>query len=57
VKPHSLARWLTAVGVTAVLTVTPASAAGIHVMISAGFHGVYSELAPVRSSAPAATIW
>jgi molybdate transport system substrate-binding protein len=46
VKPLSLARWLTALGVTALLTVTPASAADIHVMISAGFHGVYSELAP-----------
>ena len=37
-KPLSLARWLTALGVTAVLAVTPASAADIHVMISAGFH-------------------
>jgi molybdate transport system substrate-binding protein len=46
VKPLSLARWLTALGVTALLTVSPASAADIHVMISAGFHGVYSELAP-----------
>jgi molybdate transport system substrate-binding protein len=46
VKPHSFARWLTALGVAALLPVSPASAADIHVMISAGFHGVYSELAP-----------
>jgi molybdate transport system substrate-binding protein len=45
-KPLSLARWLTALGVAALLTVSPASAADIRVMISAGFHGVYSELAP-----------
>jgi molybdate transport system substrate-binding protein len=32
--------------VAAQLAVSPASAADIHVMISAGFHGVYSELAP-----------
>lgn len=44
--PHSLARLLVALGVTALLAVSPASAADIHVMISAGFHGVYSELAP-----------
>jgi molybdate transport system substrate-binding protein len=44
--PHSLARLLVAFGVAAQLAVSPASAADIHVMISAGFHGVYSELAP-----------
>jgi molybdate transport system substrate-binding protein len=33
-------------GVTALLTASPAPAADIRVMISAGFHGVYSELAP-----------
>lgn len=44
---HSLARWLTALGVAALLAASPASAADIRVMISAGFHGVYSELAPV----------
>jgi molybdate transport system substrate-binding protein len=42
----SLIRWLAALGVTALLAASPASAADIRVMISAGFHGVYSELAP-----------
>jgi molybdate transport system substrate-binding protein len=46
VPPHSLARWLTALSLAALLTASPASAADIRVMISAGFHGVYSELAP-----------
>lgn len=41
----SLTRWLTALGIAAVLAASPASAADIRVMISAGFHGVYSELA------------
>jgi molybdate transport system substrate-binding protein len=41
-----LARLLSALGVAALLAVSPASAADIRVMISAGFHGVYSELAP-----------
>jgi molybdate transport system substrate-binding protein len=41
---RSLVRWLCVIGV-AVLTGT-ASAADVHVMISAGFHGVYSELGP-----------
>ena len=50
-KPHSLARWLTALGVAALLPVSRASAADIHVMISAGFHGVYSELAPAFEGA------
>ena len=43
---HSLARLLSALGAAALLAVSPASAADIRVMISAGFHGVYSELAP-----------
>jgi molybdate transport system substrate-binding protein len=43
---HSLARWLTALGVAVLFSENPASAADIRVMISAGFHGVYSELAP-----------
>ena len=43
---HSLARWLAALGVAALSAASPASAAGLRVMISAGFHGVYSELAP-----------
>ena len=50
-KPHSFARWLTALGVAALLPVSRASAADIHVMISAGFHGVYSELAPAFEGA------
>jgi ABC-type molybdate transport system substrate-binding protein len=43
---HSLARWLAALGVAALWGGRPASAADLRVMISAGFHGVYSELAP-----------
>ncbi|SDM88196.1 substrate-binding domain-containing protein [Afipia sp. GAS231] len=43
---HSLARWLTALGVAVLLAISPASATDIRVMISAGFHGVYAELAP-----------
>jgi len=43
---HSLTRLLSALGVAALLAASPASAADIRVMISAGFHGVYSELAP-----------
>ena len=42
----SLIRWLAALGIAALLAQNPASAADIRVMISAGFHGVYSELAP-----------
>jgi molybdate transport system substrate-binding protein len=37
---------LAALGAAALLLQNPASAADIRVMISAGFHGVYSELAP-----------
>lgn len=44
---HSLARLLAALGIAVLLAQNPASAADIRVMISAGFHGVYSELAPV----------
>ena len=43
----SRTRWLAALGIAALLAQNPASAADIRVMISAGFHGVYSELAPV----------
>ena len=39
-------RWLWTLGVFALLTVRAASAADVHVMISAGFYGVYSELGP-----------
>ena len=45
-KPRSLVRWLSMIGVAAPLMVGAASAADVHVMISAGFHGVYSELGP-----------
>jgi molybdate transport system substrate-binding protein len=34
------------IGAAALLVVAPARAADVHVMISAGFYGVYSELAP-----------
>jgi molybdate transport system substrate-binding protein len=42
---RSLVRWL-AVAAAALLLVRAASAADVQVMISSGFHGVYSELAP-----------
>src|ERR1700688_664704 len=45
-KPRSLVRWSSILGVAALLMATAASAADIHVMISAGFYGVYSELGP-----------
>ncbi len=46
-KPKSPARWLSRLaGVAALLIAGAASAADVHVMISAGFYGVYSELAP-----------
>ncbi len=45
-KPRSLVRWLSTIGVAALLMVGAASAADVHVMISAGFYGVYSELGP-----------
>ena len=45
-KPRSLIRWLSLIGVAAPLMVGAASAAEVQVMISAGFYGAYSELAP-----------
>src|SRR6266404_2030167 len=45
-KRRSLVRWLSMIGVTALLMVRAASAADVHVMISAGFYGVYAELGP-----------
>src|SRR5258706_411113 len=45
-KARSLVRWLSMVGVAALSMVGAASAADVHVMISAGFYGVYSELGP-----------
>src|SRR5271167_2789340 len=44
-KRRSLPRWLLALGV-ALFMVEAASAADVHVMISAGFYEVYSELGP-----------
>src|SRR2546429_2163088 len=45
-KPRSFARGLSRLAVAAVLMGGAASAADVHVMISAGFYGVYSELGP-----------
>src|SRR5258705_13989688 len=45
-KARSLVRWLSVAGVAALLMVGAASAADVHVMISAGFYGAYSELGP-----------
>ena len=45
--PASLARWLSALGMAVSLMAGAASAADVHVMISAGFHGAYSELGPM----------
>jgi molybdate transport system substrate-binding protein len=51
VKPKSLVLLLPAIGVAALLMVRTASAADVHVMISAGFYGVYSELGPAFEQA------
>ena len=45
-KPRSLARWLSRLGGAALFIAGATSAADVHVMISAGFYGVYSELGP-----------
>ena len=45
-KPGPLARKLSALGIATLLSLAPATAADIRVMISAGFHGAYAELAP-----------
>lgn len=44
--PGSLVRWLSTLAVAALPLAGVASAADVHVMISAGFYGVYSELGP-----------
>jgi molybdate transport system substrate-binding protein len=44
--PRSLARWLPALGAAVLPMAGAASAADVHVMISAGFYRVYSELGP-----------
>ena len=45
-KPRSLVRWLSMIGVATQVMVQTAFAADVHVMISAGFYNVYSELGP-----------
>ena len=45
-KPRSFARSLARLGMAALLIAGAASAADVHVMISAGFYRVYSELGP-----------
>ena len=45
-KALSLARWLATLGAVALLDSGSAFAAEVHVMISAGFYGVYAELGP-----------
>ena len=45
-KPRLVFLWLGMVGVAALLAVRAASGADVQVMISSGFYGVYSELAP-----------
>jgi len=45
-KARSLARWLATLGAVALLVSGSAFAAEVHVMISAGFYGVYAELGP-----------
>ena len=46
-KPRSFVQWLSTFGVVVpFLMIGAAFAADVHVMISAGFYGVYSELGP-----------
>jgi molybdate transport system substrate-binding protein len=45
-KPRSLARWSSKLGVAALFIAGVAPAADVHVMISAGYYRVYSELGP-----------
>jgi molybdate transport system substrate-binding protein len=45
-KPRSLVRFLSVIGVATLAISGTTSAADVRVMISAGFHSVYSELAP-----------
>src|SRR6202163_4884347 len=49
--PRSLARWISRLGVAALLMAGAGSAADVDVMISAGFYGVYSELGPAFEGA------
>ena len=52
-KSRLLARWLGRLAVAALLI--SVSAAELHVMISAGFHGFYEELVPAFERAPASS--
>ncbi len=45
-KPRSLVRWFFTLWAAVLAIGGAASAADVHVMISAGFYGVYSELGP-----------
>lgn len=45
-KPRSMTRWISSLGVAVLWMAGAACAADVHVMISAGFHGVYAELGP-----------
>jgi molybdate transport system substrate-binding protein len=45
-KPRLLVRWLSMIAAAALSMAGPASAADVHVMISSGFYGVYTELGP-----------
>src|SRR5438552_18322552 len=45
-KPRSLVRWFFRFWAAVLAIGGAASAADVHVMISAGFYGVYSELGP-----------
>jgi molybdate transport system substrate-binding protein len=50
-SPEKIARWLSALAVAVMTTAGAAKAADVHVMISAGFFGVYSELKPAFEKA------
>jgi molybdate transport system substrate-binding protein len=45
-RPQWLVRSLSMIAMAALLLMRPACAADIHVMISSGFHGAYTELVP-----------
>ena len=55
-KSRLLARWSGSLAVAAVLISTSVSAAELRVMISAGFYGVYEELAPAFERASGRSI-
>src|ERR1700746_1687776 len=45
-KPGLLVRWFFTICAAVILIAGPAAAADVHVMISAGFYAVYSEMGP-----------